>query len=197
MTTLFGRSPKETFKELLKIDNTNAGADGTLRAVVDGLGAPTPLKLSNTAVSLNNLTWPSTGAGVGKILAVATGGTSLEWLSAPSLSAYDLVVNIQGKPAAAAQVMTFATPRAFTLPAGLVGSIAKSGIAAAASSVFSIRKNGTQVGTVTISASGTVGSFVMASQQSFVAGDVLSVIAPTTADANLANISITLVGTLV
>jgi non-canonical (house-cleaning) NTP pyrophosphatase len=242
MTTLTGRSPKDAYKELLKVSSVG-GATGAISVVTDGDGVPTPLKLSTTAIELDgsikigNLVWPATGSGSGKFLGVAAGGSSLEWvdlttsnlaegtnqyftnararsaisatgsatynsttgvISVPAAaSAYDLVLNLSGKPTASAQVMTFATPRAFNLPAGLTNSVAKASSAATASSVFSIRKNGTQVGTATFAASGTVATFSMASLTSFAIGDILSIIAPASVDATLANLSITLVGTIV
>jgi hypothetical protein len=48
MATLVGRSPKETYGNLLQVDNANVGIDATLRAVSDGEGTPSILDLSTT-----------------------------------------------------------------------------------------------------------------------------------------------------
>lgn len=81
MSSLQGRSPGRSFKELLKISNSEAGVDATMRPVTDGSGVSTPLAISTSTVSINNLTWPTTGASTGKVLAVSVDGTTLEWIS--------------------------------------------------------------------------------------------------------------------
>lgn len=48
MATLEGRSPKETYGNLLQVDNANVGIDATLRAVSDGEGTSSILDLSTT-----------------------------------------------------------------------------------------------------------------------------------------------------
>ena len=86
----------------------------------------------------------------------------------------------------------FAVPRQLTLPANAPNSQAVAKTAAAGNSTFSIQKNGVQVGTFLISSNGTTGAFTVAGDVSMVAGDLLSVVGPNPADANLANLSITL-----
>jgi hypothetical protein len=90
MTTLTGRTPMASYQELLKLDGGRL--DSTLRSVEDGLGLASPLKLSTVALAIHGLTFPSTGATAGKVLAVAAGGTSLEWIPAPSA-----VTSVAGK----------------------------------------------------------------------------------------------------
>ena len=51
MAALTGKKPKETYKDLLQVSNSNAGIDGTLRFVSDGEGTDSTLKLSTTAIS--------------------------------------------------------------------------------------------------------------------------------------------------
>src|SRR5437764_5775924 len=86
----------------------------------------------------------------------------------------------------------FATP--VTFPAGLSGSYGTAGSAATAAAVFAIAKNGTAVGTMSFAAGMTGASFTMASATAFAAGDVLTVTAPSPADATLANLAWTLSG---
>lgn len=52
MATYSGRYPANTFKNLLNIDNSNAGIDATLRSVQDGEGTTCPLQLSSTLVNV-------------------------------------------------------------------------------------------------------------------------------------------------
>lgn len=54
MTTLTGRKPKDTYKDLLQVSNGNAGIDATLRAVSDGEGTASPLQLSADAVNIQS-----------------------------------------------------------------------------------------------------------------------------------------------
>lgn len=88
--------------------------------------------------------------------------------------------------------------RAFTLPVNCVGSYATLDIAPAdATKVFSIKKNGSQVGTITFSTGSGSGVFAMASQQSFSPGDFFSIIAPAVQDSAAAGLAVTLLGTKV
>ena len=75
------------------------------------------------------------------------------------------------------------------------GSQAVAATAADAEAVFSIEKNGSEVGTITFAASGDTGSFASDNPVQFDAGDVLRLVAPGPQDADLAGISITLAGT--
>lgn len=83
-----------------------------------------------------------------------------------------------------------------SLPAGLAGSRARAGVAANGAATLSVRKNGTEVGTISFAAGATTATFAMASATAFAAGDLLSITAPGTADATLADVALTLVGTL-
>jgi hypothetical protein len=90
------------------------------------------------------------------------------------------------------QSYVFAAP--VTFPAGFSGSRGTAGSAASAASTFSIQKNGTIFGTMTFAASAAMAMFTMSSATIFTAGDVLTVVAPATADATLANLAWTFTG---
>jgi hypothetical protein len=107
----------------------------------------------------------------------------------------DLVVSIPGVIASSEHLAVVAFARTTVFPAGLSGSIAKARVAATGSTVLSLLKNGIQFGTVTFAASGTTGTFAAASDTTFTAGDVLSIIGQASADATLADVSVTLLGT--
>jgi hypothetical protein len=79
-------------------------------------------------------------------------------------------------------------------PAGLTGSQGTAGVAATATTSYSIKKNGTNVGTMVFAAGATTATFSMASATTFMAGDILTVVAPASPDATLANLAWTLVG---
>lgn len=52
MAALTGKTPKDTYKDLLQVSNTNSGIDATLRPVEDGEGTQSPLELSSAAVNI-------------------------------------------------------------------------------------------------------------------------------------------------
>lgn len=76
---------------------------------------------------------------------------------------------------------------------GSAGSL-RGGVVATAQTDFDIKKNGSSVGTMRFSSSGSTASFIAASPVTFASGDVLDVIAPGTPDATAANITFTLAG---
>jgi hypothetical protein len=87
----------------------------------------------------------------------------------------------------------FATP--VTFPAGLTGSYGAAGTAATATASFTIAKNGSAIGTMAFAAGATSATFAMSTATSFAGGDVLTIVAPATPDATLANLAWTLSGT--
>ena len=68
------------------------------------------------------------------------------------------------------------------------------GGAATATATYSIRKNGTTVGTMVFAPGATTATFTMGSATTYVAGDILTVVAPSSPDATLANLAWTFVG---
>ena len=109
---------------------------------------------------------------------------------------YDLALSITGKPAPSVYVLNFVVVNAFSLPAGLTGSFAKSSTAATANSTFTIYKNGSSIGTILFGAGASAGTITFSAQQTFAPGDLLQITAPSPQDTTLANIAITLKGTL-
>lgn len=111
-------------------------------------------------------------------------------------AAYDIVVGFITSPTTNQVFTTSPIVRDFELAADLVGSVGRVGTNPASSFVFTIRKNGTTVATVTVSTSGvftmtTVGG----ASQSFAAGDFLTAQAPVGVDASIANLVLALKGT--
>jgi len=83
-----------------------------------------------------------------------------------------------------------------TFPAGLTGSYGTAGTAATAAASFAVAKNGTGVGTMAFAAGATIATFTMGTATTFASGDVLTIIAPASPDATLANLAWTLTGVL-
>jgi hypothetical protein len=121
----------------------------------------------------------------------------------PSTHPYDEKAFYPGAPASSAILLYVPMARAVTFPANFGASAAggtsygKASVAATGSTVFDIKKNGSSVGTMTFAAAATSATFTSSAGAvvSFSAGDVLSVHAPGTADATLANVGLVLSGT--
>ena len=81
MTTLRNKTPKDTYKELLKINGAGngAGLDTTLRDVEGGDGTATPLQLATDKIAIQGKQWPTTDAPSGAVLQVSSDPTKLEW----------------------------------------------------------------------------------------------------------------------
>jgi len=84
---------------------------------------------------------------------------------------------------------------AATFPAGLTGSQFIAGVAATGSTILTLKRNGSSIGTITFGAASTTATASFATAVTFFAGDVLEVVGPASADATLAKISLTLRGT--
>lgn len=121
------------------------------------------------------------------------GTTNGLWLVASrSPDIYEAASFNAGAPSAS-QIML---RRVFTVACAtvinFVLSRADADVAATSSTDFDIQKNGVSIGTLNFAGSATAGTFTVAAAQSFAAGDVLSIVAPGTPDATLADISITI-----
>jgi hypothetical protein len=102
--------------------------------------------------------------------------------------------SFSGRPTANLVLQSYVFAGPVTLPAALSGSRGTAATAAAASTTFNIQKNGASVGTMVFAPSAVAATFTMTSATLFNAGDVLTVIAPATSDATLANLAWTIMG---
>jgi Protein of unknown function (DUF3168) len=107
---------------------------------------------------------------------------------------YDIAVYVPGAFTGGMVCSEINSVRSFTLPASLTGSIATLDTAATADTVFSITKNGAEIGTVAFAASSATGVFAMAAAAPFNRGDIFKVIAPLSPDATAAGLSLSLLG---
>lgn len=159
-----------------------------IQALLDGIGTT-----QGTILYYNGTNWVA--------LAVGTAGYVLQTNGAaanPSWEAKDLRIS-GGLPTdtpTSGQVL-FEIPMldGDAFPADMAGSILSCGTAATSSSDFLLKKNGTTFNTITVAASGTTGSFSSTGVTTFSGGDILSLEAPATADATLASVRYTFVGT--
>lgn len=108
---------------------------------------------------------------------------------------YDISFNFVGVPASN-DTNRFVATRNSDFVASFSGTVCSAATAATAQTDFLIKKNGTTVATLRFAASGTTCSIVSPTSTSLTATDILTVQAPASADATLANIAITLKGNL-
>jgi VCBS repeat-containing protein len=107
---------------------------------------------------------------------------------------YDVTSFLAGNPVAYAQVLGLTFVRAVNFPSNFSGSVGSVGTNPTASAVYTVKRNGSSVGTVTISTSGTF-TFSTSGAVSFASGDRMTIVAPSVQDATLADVAITLAGT--
>jgi len=127
----------------------------------------------------------------GKIARVADAETMLEYFN----SAYDVGGAYNGVPTSSLVLMRLPFVRTIVFPSGMADSKMVAGTAATAETVFSIKIDGVEFATATFAISGTVATFACASDQEFVAGEVLTIVAPASPDATLADLGWLLAGT--
>jgi len=107
---------------------------------------------------------------------------------------YDISNFINGTLLSNETVMRVVVVRSFNVPANFSASLAYCSTAATASAVFSIRKNGVQISTITFAPGAQTGTFSAMSAITFNIGDQITITAPATPDTTLAGIAITLAG---
>ena len=142
--------------------------------------------------------WVLVNSGLGTIVVGTTDLTFAKITSSVTPTVpYDVATFCSGKPGASEKVLSLKAVTAFTIPTNFTGSVAIATTAATASTVFSVKKNGTQVTTITFAAAGTTGTIgAVGSATSITVGDVLTIEAPATGDATLADIMFTIKGTV-
>lgn len=109
-------------------------------------------------------------------------------------TAQPLTINVYkpGRPSGSEVLVTVLPTVDFTLPINLTGSRATSQVAAAASTTFTIKKNGASIGSFTFAAAASIATFTFASAVSFTSADNLTVEAPASPDLNLSGLTFAL-----
>jgi hypothetical protein len=115
------------------------------------------------------------------------------WQLLVGLEDYPITVFFPGSYGSNAVLANISAVRSFTIPINCTGSIATLATASTGTAVFKIKKNGSQIGTITFTSSGT-GVFALASLATFGVGDLLTINAPSSPDATAAGFSVSLLG---
>lgn len=112
---------------------------------------------------------------------------------ASSSPPYDVGGSYLGSPGSSLVILRFPIPRSVQFPTNLAGSYGVAGTAATSTTTFTVAKNGTGFGTMVFAGSATTATFT-GTQTTFVAGDILTLVAPASADATLADIGFAFAG---
>jgi len=109
---------------------------------------------------------------------------------------FDVHAFYPGVPAASAKILRTPLARAVAFPDDFAGSYGIASVAATAQTDFAVAKNGSQVGTISFAAGAAVATFITSGAGvTFAAGDRISITAPATPDATLADPGFVLAGT--
>lgn len=124
-------------------------------------------------------------------------GAALETLGTPTAQPFDVTAFYPGTPTASAILLRVPLARAVTFPGNFANSRGSASANATGSTAFDVQKNGASVGTMTFAAGASTATFTSSGGAvvDFAAGDYLSVIAPATPDAALADVGFVLAGT--
>ena len=106
-----------------------------------------------------------------------------------------LAVYVEGQPSAGELLLQFASMDHMTLPNGLTGSVVYAGIDAVAPASFTLNLNGNPIANINFGVSPHA-TVTMPGAVNVVPGDILTLVAPGTPDAALANLSFSLVALL-
>lgn len=98
---------------------------------------------------------------------------------------YDIGGTLDGKPGTSQVLLRYPFPRSTQFIIDMVKSQMVSGVAANAQTVFSIKKNNVEFATATFAAASNTATFTCATTVTFNVGDILTLVAPGSQDANL------------
>ena len=169
-----------------------------LAAYLEGVtGSAGPI--GSTALTMNTARiLGRTTADTGAIEEITVGaGLSLAGgVLSGAAQSYILSFFFTSTPTAGETLLIHVAGRAFTIPADFAGALRSTvGVNPTASFALDVQKNGATIGTITVSTGGVVTATTTGGlAQSIAAGDVLTVLAPTPADATAANMACSIVG---
>lgn len=123
-------------------------------------------------------------ANAGKLARVNEAQSALEYIE----HTHEAYSDLGGSPTSSQVIMRLPFVRDAEYPTNMSGSYFIAGTAATGSTVFSIQKNGVQFGTATFAASATSATFSAGSPTILNRGDILTIVAPGSPDATLADL---------
>ena len=110
-----------------------------------------------------------------------------------SSSPYDIGIMKPSTPSASEVLLRYPIPRTVYFDYDCDPGQAVANVAATAETVFSLKKDGVEFCTITFAAAGTTGTF-SGEDRTFVTGEILTLEAPASADATLADLGFSICG---
>lgn len=166
-------------QRVFMVQNLDATYACTVKAST-GTGAEVVVAAASTAILM------ITHEDVYLIASAAAGGGTVP---------YDIGLYIPGLPADGTEVLKFVAVRDFDLADDFAGSRGHVGVNPTATAAFDVKKNGTSIGSISISTGGVLTFATTGGAASFTAGDYLQLVNPTPQDATLSGVGITFAGT--
>ena len=120
----------------------------------------------------------------GQVARIANAESALEYFE----FTYDVWDSFTGVPTSDLVIMRFPFVRFVSFPSGMSLSRMMAAVAATAETVFSLQIGGLEFGTVTFAAGAKSGTFSCPVERQFSPGNVLTVVAPNSPDATLADL---------
>ena len=118
MTSLTDRTPKDTYKDLLQVSNSNAGIDGTRRNISDGEATNAPIKVSTSAAEFTGIVDLS-----GSTLLIAADAilfSNIDWSGTDTLTGEIDVASGASIDFLSGSTLALATGSTFTVPADFI-----------------------------------------------------------------------------
>lgn len=131
-------------------------------------------------------------AGTGISVGVSSNTVTVSVGSQP----YDVVCSLPGLPGVGAVILLLTFTRTVVFPGNFSGSAGTVGTNPTSTATYTVKKNGSSIGTVVVSTGGSV-TFTTTSgaTETFNSGDRMVITAPSPQDATLADVAVTLTGT--
>jgi hypothetical protein len=189
----------------IDVENIGAGVLTVSRngLLIDTAAADLTLTQNQGAGIATDGTNYFTRRGVGSLSLTTTGSSGAATLSAGVLNVpiyaggpFDVICSLVGAPTTGQLVFLMTFVRTVNFAGNFTGSAGTVGTNPTATATYTVARNGTSIGTAVVSTGGVV-TFTTTSgaTESFSSGDILTVTAPSPADATLANAAFTFAGT--
>jgi len=133
--------------------------------------------------------WTALAAGTSGQILKSNGSAAPSWTD----EKYDLAGAAYGMPEASAEIYRFVATRNFTLSSTATNHKFVSRVASAGTAIFTVKRNSDVIGTATFNAGSTTNLGSVANN-SISVGDVITIIAPSSQDLQLADIAFTFTG---
>lgn len=176
----------------------------TMPSTINAVNTSRVFTVMNEDSTYNATVKASSGAGASIVLAPGESGSFYQsfedvyLLSKGTTTAvdppYDVGLYIPGQPGDGAEVFKFVAVRAVEWPDDFAGSYGHVGTNPTSSAAFTVKKNGSTIGSITISTGGTFTFATTGAETTLAAGDRLTIEAPTPQDATLADVGFNLAG---